>query len=152
MSVQFKALMGPQDQTRTQTHTHTHTQDRLKTKWYAHMWIRACVCVCVCQRSAVCVGSHQVNWESRLVTAGLVAGVEGSGLVLHGQPWFQLNQGLTLIPAPHTDVHEVCVGLPKTDRGLFCHSPCHLPLWVYSQVKLLGQSRNINISAPCRCP
>ncbi len=70
------------------------------------MWIRACVFVCVCQRSAVCVGSHQVNWESRLVTAGLVAGVEGSGLVLHGQPWFQLNQGLTLIPAPHTDVHE----------------------------------------------
>lgn len=106
MSVQFKALIGPQDQTQTQTHTHTHTQDRLKTKWYAHMWIRACVFVCVCQRSAVCVGSHQVNWESRLVTAGLVAGVEGSGLVLHGQPWFQLNQGLTLIPAPHTDVHE----------------------------------------------
>lgn len=42
------------------------------------MWIRACVhvCVCVYQGSAVCVGSHQVNCESRLVTAGLVAGVE----------------------------------------------------------------------------
>lgn len=69
------------------------------------MWIRACVHVCVCQRSAVCVGSHRVNWESRLMTAGPVAGVEGRALVLHGQPRFQLNQGFTLIPAPHTDAH-----------------------------------------------
>lgn len=43
------------------------------------MWITACVrvCACVCQRSAVFVCSHYINWESRLVTAGLVAGVEG---------------------------------------------------------------------------
>lgn len=30
----------------------------------------------------------------------------GGGLVLHRQPRLQLNQGLTLIPAPHTDAHE----------------------------------------------
>lgn len=96
LSVHCKALIGPQD------HTHTHTQDRSNTKWYAHMWIRACVYV----RSAVHVGSHRVNWESKLVTAGPVKGVEGGDLVLHRQPRLQLNQGLTLIPAPHTDAHE----------------------------------------------
>lgn len=30
----------------------------------------------------------------------------GGGLVLHEQPRFQLKQGLTLIPAPHTNTHE----------------------------------------------
>lgn len=33
-------------------------------------------------------------------------GEGGGGLVLHRQPRLQLNQGLTLIPAPHTDTHE----------------------------------------------
>lgn len=34
------------------------------------------------------------------------SGGGGGGLVLHGQPRLELNQGLTLIPAPHTDAHE----------------------------------------------
>lgn len=94
--------------------------------------------------------SSQVNCESRLATAGPVAGGGGVvGLVLHGKLQFQLNQGLTLIPAPHTQEAEHR-GSPKTHRGLpppsnvICHHQ------VYSQVSPWGQSRNNNIRTPRR--
>lgn len=48
------------------------------------------------------------------MTAGPVAGVEGGGLVLHGQLQFQLNQDLTLIPALHTAAHEAECGVRQS--------------------------------------
>lgn len=104
MSLQFKAHLESQD------HTSTHTHDRLKTKWYAHMWIRACVHVCVvCVRGQLYVCGQPPSQlreqagDSWAVGGGGEGG--GGGLVLHGRPRFQLNQGLTLIPFPHTNTH-----------------------------------------------
>ena len=114
-----------------------------------------CTCVCVCQRSAVCVGSHRVNCESRLVTAGPAAGVERGWvgvLVLHGKPRFQLNHGLTLIPAPNTDTHEAeRRGRQRLARGRLHRPPCNLPHPIL-QVRRQGWSRNININEPCQGP
>lgn len=139
LSLHFKAQLEQQDC--------THKPERLKTKWYARMWIKARVYVCVCQRSAACVGSRRVNCESRLATAGSVAGVEGVSLVLCGQPRFQLNQAPTLIPAPHTVRHtRGSAERGHTRSAGLLHDPaCQLPLWLYSKVS--PGSEDINISA-----
>lgn len=61
------------------------------------------MCVCMSEISCMC-GQSQLGEQAGDSWTGGRGG--GGGLVLHGQPWFQLKQGLTLIPAPHTDTHE----------------------------------------------
>lgn len=81
------------------------------------MWITACVhvCVCVCVRGqlylcAATVSTGRAGWWQ----LDRWQGWRGGGLVLHGQPWFQLNQGLTLIPALHTAAHEAERGVRQS--------------------------------------
>lgn len=103
---------------------HTH---RLKTKWYAHMWIRACVCVCVRGQLYLCaatISTGRVGWWQ----LDRWQGWRGGGLVLHGQPQFQLNQGLTLIPALHTAAHEAECGVRQSlteDASATLRVTCH---------------------------
>lgn len=96
--------------------------------------------------------------ETSPVTAGPVAWRGGGGLVLHGQPRFQLNQGLTLIPAPHTDAHDAERGgrqRPTEDllltyrHGFITGSDCRVRVGILiSELRVEASKPQVNIH-PC---
>lgn len=70
------------------------------------MYESVCVRLCVSEISSMCGKPPSQMGEQATDSWTGGRGGGGGGRVPHWQPWLQLNQGLTLIPAPHTDTHE----------------------------------------------